>query len=634
MIQLTYPWALLALLSIPIIIILHSLRPKRRTQIISTTLLWREALREQQRGLGLQKLLRDLSLLLLLLFALAMSLGLSAPQWLTRAGERHDSVVILDTSASMQVASGLGSRFDEAKQRAAGLIDALPESGRIALMTSGRHPLLRSAFENNKETLRQQLDSLEVSDEAGQPREALSLALSLLRNRQYSRIHFITDAAFDSNVDFASPLIEYHIVGSNTDSSSDNVALTRFDFRAEIGTEERFQMLLNIRNYGNETRDVPLSVTLNRNRLLQQNFSIEPLAEQTIVLPFRGRSIGQARASIDLDDDLSADNQAFAVMEVDSGLQLLLIGPGNFYLESVLNAIANVSIAKLDEIPDSTELARLARRYDVVIFDRISPEEKLPAGNYFLIDALAPELPLRDNGSVTQPLIIGKGVSSLVQTLDLSGVRIDRGRRVMSDEETTGLQRLFWSAETELALALLQEQDHIRLVYLGFDLNQSNFPIQAAFPLFISQTLNWLHPTTSAFRTTQRVAGEPFTIPLPDLQATVVITTPSGQGLIYAADEQTQPASNDSLLFDATSKTGIYRYSVDGIERSFAVNLTDEDESDIRARALIPEALPVALTEDQATAQVALSIWPYLLWLALILLTLEWLLWCTRRGSA
>jgi hypothetical protein len=88
-IQFAYPWSLLALLALPLIIILYSLRPKRRTLLLSTTLLWREALHERQRGLGLQKLLRDLSLILLLLFVLVLALGLAGPQWLTGSARRR-----------------------------------------------------------------------------------------------------------------------------------------------------------------------------------------------------------------------------------------------------------------------------------------------------------------------------------------------------------------------------------------------------------------------------------------------------------------------------------------------------------------------------------------------------------------
>jgi hypothetical protein len=650
-IQFAYPWALLALLALPLIIILHSLRPKRRTLLLSTTALWRQALRERRRGLGLQKLLRDLSLILLLLFALIVALGLAEPQWLTRGAERHDSIIVLDVSASMQVrVDGAGTtRFDSARSRAAALIDDLPDGARMAIMTSGRAPLLRSAFESSKDTLHSVLAGLQPGDEAGRPRAALALALSLLRKRERSRIYFLSDAAFDDNIDFASPLIEYIDVGggpgNNDNSNTDNIAITRFDFRPEIGSEERFQVLLSVRNYSARDYDIPVAITLNRDRLLAQNLQLPAAGEKTLVLPFRGRLQGRAQAQLDIDDALAADNQAFAVMSANVGLRVLLIGAGDFYLLSLLEALPNLTLEQRRQLPAADELALLARRHDVLIFDRIDAPP-LPAGRYLLIDSIAPGLPFTASGSIAQPLIAGKGAASLVRQLDLSGVKIARARRItFAETRPSGLQRLFWSHETDLALALLQND--IRLVYLGFDLAQSNFPLQTAFPLFISQTLDWLRSQSapivsslqSAPMTTQLAAGEAFAIEVPDRSSSVIITTPAGEGLIYRPDsiDDSEDDQDDGvpLLFDATSRVGIYRYQVDQIERYFAVNLTDEYESDITPRAIFPQTGAAPMRSDTDTgAQITLALWPYLTGIALLLLTLEWGVWCARRGSA
>lgn len=624
MIQLAYPWALLALFSLPVILVLHSLRPKRRRLVLSTTLLWREALREQQRGLGLQKLLRDLSLLLMLLFALIVSVALSGPQWLTRSTEQPDTVLVLDVSASMKARAGTGTRFALAREQAADLIAGLPEGGRMAIMSSGRNPILRSAFESNKEHLRSVLAQIQPTDEVGQPRAALALALALLRNREQGRVYFLTDAAFDEDVNFVSPLIEYRIVAAAGESR--NIAITRFDFRPEVGTEERFQMLLAVRNYTDQAHSVPALVTLDRVRLFDENLQLPPGEEKTIVLAFQGQAVGQAQAGIDFDDDLAADNQAFAVMSVDEGLDVLLFSRGNFYLESVFAALPNVRYSRLEAVPPADELARQARRHDLVVFDRLSVSS-LPPGNYLLIDTIAAELPFSDSGSlVANPFIEGKSASMLVDQVDLSGVRIDAARRIVMSAAAPGLQRLFWSQETDLALALLQND--IRLVYLGFDLAQSNFPLQAAFPLFIRQSFAWLRPRRNSFgfAGTQLTAGETFPIEVPDAQSSVIIGTPSGDGLIYQVED-------GRLLFDATSEAGIYQYRVSDIERYFAVNLTDAQESDIAPRAALAQT-PAAAPAGPADAQVVMALWPYLAMLALALLTLEWCLWCARRGSA
>ena len=203
-------------------------------------------------------------------------------------------------------------------------------------------------------------------------------------------------------------------------------------------------------------------------------------------------------------------------------------------------------------------------------------------------------------------------------------MKIDQARRVSVSPETPGLQRLFWSEETDLALAFLG--DGLRAVYLGFDLSRSNFPLQAAFPLFIQHSLAWLRPRGSRFASTQIAAGETYAIEVPSGQAELIMRTPSGDGFIYEVD-------GDSLLFDATATSGIYRYTVGDVHRYFAVNLTDARESDINARARLPgtETLPARAT---AQSQLAIALWPYLAGMALVVLALEWCVWCARRGRA
>jgi hypothetical protein len=617
-IQFTYPWALLSLFSIPAILILYSLRPTRRTLLLSTTALWREALRERQRGLGLQKLLRNLSLLMLLLFALVVSIGLADPRWLTRSAEQDDAVLVLDVSASMKTRVGGSTRFDRAKRQAADLIGKLPRGGRMLIMTSGRDPVLRSAFESDTQTLLGALSGLEPSDEAGRPREALALALSLLRNRESGRVTFLTDGAFDESVDFGAARIEFRSVAG----PGRNVAITRFDLRPEVGAEDRFQVLLTVRNYTGEEVSVPATVTLDRKQLFQRRLRLPPGARKTLVLPFRGVAAGVARAKIDVDDDLAADNQAFAVMGADEALHVLLFTKGNFYLESVVSALPNVVVTKLDAVT-ADSLPRQARVHDLVVFDRIAAPS-LPSGNYLLIDTVAPGLPFAEAGSVDHPAIEGKGDSALVRHLDLTGIRVDEARRVAIVDESPGLQRLFWSKETELALALLR--DDVRLVFLGFDLSRSNFPLQAAFPLFFRQSLAWLHPRGSRFASTQLAAGEPYAIQVPANQSDLILRTPSGEGFIY-------PVNGGQVLVDSTSESGIYRYTVAQVHKYFAVNLTDERESDINARAELPGE-PAALAQAGVLGRVVLPLWPYLAGIALLILALEWCLWCARRSSA
>jgi hypothetical protein len=618
-IQLAYPVALLSLLAIPLVLALHLLQPRRRRVVLSTTTLWQAALKDREHALGFRRLLRNVSLLLLLASALVLGLALAGPQWLTRASEGADTVLVLDVSASMKTRSGIGTtRFDEALAEAAGIVDGLPRDGRMLVMTSGRKALLRTSFEADRGALRRVLAQLRPGDEVGRPREALALALSLLRSREHGRIYFLTDGAFDPDVDPRSPQVVFRVVGR----PARNVAITRFDFRQELATEERFQVLMTVRNYTDAPVAVPASVNLDGRVLFRRSLELAARDERTLVLPFAGRALGQAVGRIDVDDDLAADNQAFAAVNVDDRLRVLLFTRGNFYLESVLEALPGMDLVKRDGSP-AEDIARLARAHDVVVFDGIAAP-RLPPGNFLLVNTVAPGLPFSEAGRVARPGILGRGPSALMRDVDLTAVRIDQARRVVIDGPVPGLQRLFWSPETDLALALLD--DGRKLVYLGFDLARSNFPLQAAFPLFVSQSVEWLRPRGDGFVSGHLAAGSTHSIQAPSSELQVIMHAPSG-------DAKTLEVMGGSLLFDATADAGIYRYTVGDVARYFAVSLTDARESDVNSR-WASGGPREEIRPASNGAQALVPLWPYLLVLALVLLALEWCVWSGSRSSA
>lgn len=619
MIQLAYPVALLALLAIPLILALYLLRPKRRRVILSTTTLWQRALKDRERGLGLRRLLRDVSLLLLLAAALALAVGLAGPQWPTRASEGADTVLVLDVSASMKTRAGLRTtRFDRALAEAARIVDGLPRDGRMLVMTSGRKAVLRTGFETDRDVLRRTLAQLRPGDETGRPREALALALALLRSREHGRIYFVTDGAFDPEVDPGSPQVAFRIVGNR----AKNVAITRFDLRQEPGADDRFQALMTLRNYTDAPVVVPASVSLEGRALFSDAVELKAQAEETLILPFRGRAIGRARARIDVDDDLAADNQAYAVVNADHPLRVLLFSAGNLYLESVLQALPGVVLVKREWSPGE-DLAQLARVHDVVVFDGVAAPQ-LPRGKFVLVNSVAPGLPFVDAGWVTQPAILGRGASALMRDVDLTAVRIDQARRIVIEQPVPGLQRLFWSAQTDLALALLDGE--VKLVYLGFDLYRSNFSLQAAFPLFVSQSLEWLRPRGDASQANHIPAGSTHTIRVPPGETQVIVETPSGT-------IETLQAEGDSASFGATSEAGIYRYTMGDGARYFAITLADARESDVNAR-WTPGGQHAEVRPAGGEAQAVTPLWPKMLMLALMLLALEWFVWIGSRGNA
>jgi hypothetical protein len=377
---------------------------------------------------------------------------------------------------------------------------------------------------------------------------------------------------------------------------------------------------MTVRNYTDAPLVAPASATLDGRELFRRSIELGPRAERTLVLSFTGRALGPAVARIEVEDALEADNQAFAAVNPHEPLRVLLVGPGNFYLESVLQALPGVELFKSDSAAD---LAQLAPGHDVVVIDGV-PAPRLPPGNFILVDTVAPGLPFADSGRVVRPGALRRGRSALVRDVDLAAVRIDEARGIVVRAPSKGLQRLFWSPETDLALALIE--DDVKLVYLGFDLARSSFPLQAAFPMFMSQSLEWLRPRGDGLASAHTAAGSTQAIHLPAGESRVTVRGPSGA-------VQTLESRDGTAHFDATGQAGIYRYAAGGAERYFAVSLTDGEESDVNRRWR-PAGRQVEARPAGGGGQSLVPLWPWLLAAALLLLTLEWLVWTRSRALA
>jgi len=281
------PWALLSLLSLPVVFYLYRLRPNREDATVSSVMFWQQAIKIRESQRNFRRLLRDLNLIVLLALALLLGLALAQPQWRVAAQHSQDTVLIIDASASMSARSNnLGrTRFDEARRKAGQIIAALPEGGRLLLMTSARYARTHSGFESDRDLLQGIVSRLESTDEAGIPQAAFTLARTLLRSREHAQLHFVTDGAFDTETGVATTASTLHFVGGQRE----NLAITRFDVRTALHADDEYEVFVAVRNFSDESIAAPLTLSMDAVELVEQNIVIEAQSEVTLSLPISGR---------------------------------------------------------------------------------------------------------------------------------------------------------------------------------------------------------------------------------------------------------------------------------------------------------------------------------------------------------
>jgi hypothetical protein len=165
-----------------------------------------------------------------------------------------------------------------------------------------------------------------------------------------------------------------------------------------------------------------------------------------------------------------------------------------------------------------------------------------------------------------------------------------------------------------------------RVTILPFDLQQSNLWTMSAFPILMSNIVNYLSPP-GVVQSPDVQTGAPESLsPLPQVQS-VRVTGPNDQTTEFRTGQ-------GPITYAATDVPGLYRVQqiVQGGQQTvdedlFAANLTNPEASDLRPRLTgLNNPGPI----DAGVAILQKELWGLLAALVLPLLLFEWF-WFHRR---
>jgi hypothetical protein len=233
------PWSLLWLAPIGgTIVALYLLKLRRRDEIVSSVFLWQAVVQDTQANAPFQKLRRNLLLLLQLLIALFLVSSLARPfLWAAGLGGRT-SAIVLDGSASMKATDAPGGgRFAEAVRRAKDLVARKAPGDQALVVLAGAKPVVLAPLTGDREKLDRALDAARPADAAGDLREAITLAASLVSPFAGAQVTVVSDGAFGrlDEMSLGGVKLQFLPVGKR----AENVAVTAFDVREVAGRRRR-----------------------------------------------------------------------------------------------------------------------------------------------------------------------------------------------------------------------------------------------------------------------------------------------------------------------------------------------------------------------------------------------------------
>src|SRR6266436_9520227 len=253
--SLLVPAALAFSIIIPVILLLYFMRPKRQERVVSSTLLWRQALQDLQASRPWQRLRITPLLLLQILAALVIVLVLARPATFIRSPIGGNTIIILQASASMQATDVSPSRFDEAKSLIADLIDGLGPGDQLSMISMARTPQVMIAFSSDKSQLTAALQRAKVTNQDADLEQALSLATSLTAGHTDAQVLVIGDGhVLSSDQTLVTPFaVRYLQIGTD----APNVAFLAL---ASQTVQGRLVALAQIANYSHQQRSIPVEL--------------------------------------------------------------------------------------------------------------------------------------------------------------------------------------------------------------------------------------------------------------------------------------------------------------------------------------------------------------------------------------
>lgn len=585
------PLGFLFLLAAIPVLALHLLKPRRAEIKVSSAMLWDADTVGATAASPWQKIPPTLLLFLQLLLVLLGALVLANPSVVRSTSLAEHTVVVLDTSASMGSVDGTPDRLEDARSVALGLLDEIPEGGRVSLVTAGPTPRVRLSATSDQDAFAGALASVRLSDGPSDLQAAMTLADGLETADAQLGIVLISDGGHSATELAALPTgVTHRIVGA----SDINHAITSLQVER---VDDGLRVTAVAEVTGGGAVSAPLRFDVDDVTRAIVDITIEPDQPTTteVLLPDGDEVI----ARLGGDDLLAIDNTAYALTRSRSEVAVSVEGEPDPFTTALLEVLPGVEI-----VDPNIETPELTIFIGVPVPDDITRP-------FLAIDPPGGAPGITEVGEVESPAVtLVRSTDPLLNGLDLSRLRIVSAQQI---EAPTG--EVLVAAEGA-PLIVRGTTGGVPFLYLAFDPSESTLPVELAFPVLGSRMLEELSGAVTVPASLE--VGDPIN---PPAGRAVTVVAPNGTVIERAA-------GSGAVVSD---RPGFWTVTpVDGAERTIAVSLP-QSESLIDPLPVAPtDPRPVRPGEDPPTATTSWR-WVVIL-VALGVGLLEWLSARRRRG--
>jgi hypothetical protein len=279
------------------------------------------------------------------------------------------------------------------------------------------------------------------------------------------------------------------------------------------------------------------------------------------------------------------------------------------FVEQALLVQPEVSLYKTTTLSPK-EAEEVARRYDLVIYDRVPPPAPLTSGGALVIAANSPAATLTRD--LAAPSIDRWNEHHpALRYVNLSVVRIAKGVALRAGPGATVIAE---SAGRPLVVAA--ERPGQRTLVFGWNLLDSDLPLRVGFPILLSNCVRWLSQSGGGATPLRLRPGAVVSLNVPPEARRADLLLPDDT-------HRTVPVIAGQASFTEADRVGVYRMTAGDRKWRWAVDLRSPEESDLTPKGELKLGARVVRASAEPP-KVEQHLWPYIALLALALLLLEW----------
>ena len=623
---------------------LYILKLRRRTVAVPFSKLWEKILRDKEATSLFSRLKRLLSLLVQLALLALLAFALGDPRAAATLIKGRNLVVLVDASASMQATDVAPTRLGAAKEEVKKVIRGLGGSDRmlVAQMDAAVTPL--GPMSGDTSELERALDSIKATDARADFPRALRFATDSVRGLENAEIVIVSDGRLGEAVDASGKVkvpedvkLTYLPIGAQ----SRNVGITAFSVRRYPLDKSRYEVMLEVTNTGPEQEEIELSLLGDNNLVDLTKLRLKPGERLPRFYPNLSGASRTLEAKIaplpGSKDSLPADDHAYALLPERRRAKVLVVSPGNTYLEAALLLDEYLDVQVVSPKDYVEKVAPSGAKQDVVIFDGATPAQA-PRGNAIYLDPRGPGSPVKIEGELKQPGFDRiERKHPIVRWTALDDVNVSRGHKLVPEigDKVVG-------ASDQGPILVAGQRGGFKFVAIGFDPRDSDLPLRVAWPLLLLNSINWFTDEDSQYISSFRT-GDVWRVPVVSNSGQARLKMPGGAELFVPVHEGRAVYLGEKAGFyelsgaDGADPTAAVAGAGTGTPGApvattgaFAANLLDAEESTIEpAKELVIDGKKAG-TLGGFQIGVRREIWIYLLLAALLLTAIEWITYHRR----